>query len=159
MSIIFKTIYVNNVVTIQEPVIYVDTINENGYISEMTNIMIRYIRNLQQNDVKSLKNEIKIQDYLAKDICDVQKKKDGLWIVYDAKTKTTTLVEKTTSLGYIYNSTIINNIFTLSYKLCKRVVPQLIKNVSLFDSFKIELSAKVGEYKDRVLVLTPNDIN
>src|SRR5947208_16541665 len=108
MAVILKTSYLQNVATPAEPLIYVDTINNDGFIAEMYNICIRHI---EENTISPGITEFKRENFTAKDENDIYyNKKDGLWIISDEQTRIITLCKRTTSLGVIYNSIIIEKI-------------------------------------------------
>ncbi|VBB17618.1 hypothetical protein YASMINEVIRUS_81 [Yasminevirus sp. GU-2018] len=133
---------------IKVPVIYVDSINCDSYNSEMHNICVRHIR---ENTV-SKDDSFKRDEHIAKDENDIYyKKKDGLYYIPNEKTRTFVVYKRTTSTGYVYNSTTVEKLFTLTCVECKRIVPQVFKKTTLFDDFSSELRTKVTDYRDRTL--------
>jgi hypothetical protein len=131
--------------TESEPVLYIDSINAEGYIAEMYNITVRYIReNTQQLD-----KEVKKENHTALDENDIYKKIDGYWAVYDGKDKSVSLYLKKTLFGMIYNSVVVEKIFILTCKKCPKIIPQLVNKPSKFENFQMELISRVTEHRKR----------
>jgi len=144
MAVILRKDY-NNLTTEQYPVLYVDSINESGYISEMFNITMSFIRIRDSHEIICNKDK-----YIATDTNDILiNKNNGLWVVYDEKLHTVTLYERKTSTGYIYNSNCIEKIFELTYHKCPRSVPIVFKKENKFESFDRELKESVSKYRMR----------
>src|SRR5947207_1139886 len=125
MAIILKTPYTQNIANNQEPLIYVDSINKESFVAEMYNYCIKYIREkrIASNTATS---EYKREKFLAKDETDIYKNKpDGFWIVSDEKNRIITLCSRITYRGRIYDSTYVEEVFTLSCKECAKIVPQV----------------------------------
>jgi len=148
MAIVLIKKYSDNISNIQDqPLVYVDSINSESYLAEMYNYTTKYIRESDES-----KNHLIVKriNHMAKDENDIYyNKKDGLWIVSDEKQCILTLYKKTTRKGYLYNSIYMDKIFTLSYKKCSKIVPQVFKKTSKHDNFKMELAEKVLSFKNR----------
>lgn len=160
MAIVLKTDYSTNLTL---PVIYIDSINSESPLIEMHGICLRYIRESiektrEESKIKKvLKNEIisivpetgGIQQYIVKNIDDIYKRNDGFWVVEDSKNQTVSLFTKTLSKGYLYNSSVVEKIFTLTATKCPKVVPQIPKKATLFESFSSELANRVSLYSQQ----------
>lgn len=139
MSIVLKFDHINNTT---EPILYIDSIIEDGYVNEMITVCIRHIRE-EINKTKECKRE----NLIALNEKDISSKEDGYWYVID--NKNVILYKKTTQIGYIYSSSKIQKLYTFSYKKCIKVVPQVFETQSKYDHFVDELKLKVNEYKCR----------
>ena len=160
MAVILKTDYKTN---LTQPVIYVDSMNTESPAIEMHSICLRYIReslekNREDAKLKKVLNTDKIQvvsetggihQYIVKNIDDIYNRVDGYWIIEDNKNQTITLFMKKLSKGYLYNSSVVEQIFTLTSQKCGKVVPQLPKKMTLFESFSSELANKVSLYSQQ----------
>jgi hypothetical protein len=146
--------YINGVI---DPVLYVDSINEESFIVEMNAIILRYISNnpllsrgQHQGIGATIKSPQSFDNLIANDEDDIYKNKlNGYWIVYNKSKQSLSLYIKHTEIGYLYNGINVNKIFTLTYKKCVRVVPQIFKKTTKFENFSRELADRVGKYKER----------
>jgi hypothetical protein len=69
--------------------------------------------------------------------------------VHDKKSQSLTLYIKQIVSGFIFNSINVSKIFTLTYKKCARVVPQIFKKTTQFDNFSLELANRVEKFRER----------
>lgn len=129
------------------PLLYVDTINENGIVNEMYNLTMAYIRtNIEEEDSRQYKRE----DFIAKDYNDIYyNKTDGFWILYDKNNNILSLFKKETHVGYIYNKIYVTKQYEITYKKCPRLVPRVFKKSDKFADFDTELKTRVNQYKNR----------
>lgn len=124
------------------PVLYIDSINKSCYVDEMINYAIRYIRETTNNNISNR------GDYITTTLENIHNNCDnGYWITIDEKE--VSLYKKETCVGNFYNSIYVNRIFTLSFSVCPRIVPKILKKTSLFDNFTDELKASVNSYRNR----------
>jgi hypothetical protein len=141
MSVILKKDYPNEE---EYPILYVDTINESSYMTEMVSITVKWIReNLDEI------RETKAINHIALTEQNIRTKKDGYWFVTNDKYKMLTLYRKKTILGYLWNTQVIEPIFVLRYTAIPKIVPMIGQKVSKYDSFVGELSQKVDQYRSR----------
>lgn len=73
MSIVLKHDHINGSV---EPLLYIDSAVENGYVNEMVNLCIRYIRN-------ELKHECKKDNFIVENANEINEKPNGFWYVIE----------------------------------------------------------------------------
>lgn len=165
MAAIVKTDYTSSMPD-SIPVLYVDSMIERSFDVEMKSLMSKYIRTLSTtttatnntHDAKDV-GSVTIGKYLAKDENDIRyNKNDGLWVVDDRTNTSLTLYRRKTNHGYLYNTVDVSKKIKLSFHKCKRVVPQILKKESLFDTFQNELASKVSEYKNKYINMSSADI-
>lgn len=153
MATIVKTLYIKDIVTSMIPVCYIDTINKNGFMAEMYNWCMRYIRENSDADktTKTIYDQnFKRENYMATDQQNIyNNKEDGFWFVVNEKETHITLYKRETYKGVIYNSTYVTKILTLTCHECPRIVPQFVKERTLFENFSDELNAKVATHRKR----------
>ncbi len=159
MAAIIKTTYTHNEVALVQAMTYIDSINKESYLTEMYSICIKYIREKNENELNDTKkNNYKpmIRDQiLAKDENDIfYNKVDGHWIIETEKNKIITLYQRRTLNGIIYNSTLVEKLFSLTYNECSRTVPKVFeKPQTPFENFSKELSEKVIAFRDRLDII------
>lgn len=154
MAIVLKNTYSNNILTEtqNEPILYIASINTDGYALEMRNIIVRYIREtLNENTSEKYScnkyMEIKYINHLAKDENDIYyNKEDGYWIIENEKEHNIILYQRKKIIGFVYNTIQINKLFSLTYKECPKIVPQVFKKTTEFDNFVNELTNRVATY-------------
>jgi hypothetical protein len=152
MAAILQSIYKSDGVA--EPtksVMYVDTINKDGIMTEMYSYCVKYIREHSTSKLITNPDQIiqfKKEQFVAKDENDIYyNKSDGYWIV-DINANIM-MYEKKTLYGRFYNSTTVTKIFTITSCQCPRIVPKIITKESSIADFNQELIAKITEVKNR----------
>lgn len=156
MAAILQTIYKGNgIPESTKSIMYVDTINKDGIMTEMYSYCIKYIREHSTSKLITNPDQIvqfKKEQFVAKDENDIYYNKiDGYWIVNNDDA--ITMYEKRTSYGMIYNSIVVAKIFTITGCQCPRVVPKIITKESSITDFNQELIAKITEVKNRSKLL------
>ena len=136
MAAIIKTNYAQNVQGSVEALTYIDSINKESYMTEMYTICLKYLREKKEMDTNILHFEpLKRERLMAGDEKDIwYNKNDGYWII-ETDNHTLTLYQRQTLVGKIYNSTLVDKLFTLTYSECSRTVPKVFEKTSPFDNF------------------------
>lgn len=137
------------------PILYVDSINRDSYISEMHNMCVQYIRAKSINTIEfiSINDDVSRNERIAKDESDVYyNKKDGYYYTINEDTRVFVMYNKNTYPGYIMDTITVEKLFTLTCVECKRIVPQVFKKNTVFEDFTAELKTKVMDYRDRTLI-------
>jgi len=152
MAAILQTIYKGDGTS--EPtksIMYVDTINKDGIMTEMYSYCVKYIREHSTSKLITNPDQIiqfKKEQFVAKNENDIYYNKlNGYWIVEN--NDTIIMYEKKTLYGMIYNSTVVAKIFTITSCQCPRTVPKIITKESSITDFNQELIAKITEVKNR----------
>ena len=118
-----------------KPLIYVDSINETSYYTEMKNILSSYIR------------EKNIEYTIVKTHDEIIGKQDGYYLV-ENKLTIELYKKQTNRMYYVFTNYDITKIMSLSYTKCKKTVPIILKKENtLFENFQDELKNKVGSLK------------
>jgi hypothetical protein len=118
-----------------KPLIYVDSINETSYYTEMKNILSSYIR---EKNIEYTK--VKTHD-------EIIGKQDGYYLV-ENKLTIELYKKQTNRMYYVFTNYDITKIMSLSYTKCKKTVPIILKKENtLFENFQDELKNKVGSLK------------
>lgn len=118
-----------------KPLIYVDSINETSYYTEMKNILSSYIR---EKNIEYTK--VKTHD-------EILGKQDGYYLV-ENKLTIELYKKQTNRMYYVFTNYDITKIMSLSYTKCKKTVPIILKKENtLFENFQDELKNKVGSLK------------
>uniref|UniRef100_A0A6C0DYE3 Uncharacterized protein n=1 Tax=viral metagenome TaxID=1070528 RepID=A0A6C0DYE3_9ZZZZ len=118
-----------------KPLIYVDSINETSYYTEMKNILSSYIR------------EKNIEYTIVKTHDEILGKQDGYYLV-ENKLTIELYKKQTNRMYYVFTNYDITKIMSLSYTKCKKTVPIILKKENtLFENFQDELKNKVGSLK------------
>jgi len=118
-----------------KPLIYVDSINETSYYTEMKNILSSYIR------------EKNIEYTIVKTHDEILGKQDGYYLV-ENKLTIELYKKQTNRTYYVFTNYDITKIMSLSYTKCKKTVPIILKKENtLFENFQDELKNKVGSLK------------
>ena len=118
-----------------KPLIYVDSINETSYYTEMKNILSSYIR---EKNIEYTK--VKTHD-------EIIGKQDGYYLV-ENKLTIELYKKQTNRMYYVFTNYDITKIMSLSYTKCKKTVPIILKKENtLFENFQDELKNKVGNLK------------
>jgi len=135
MATIIKT--EKNVIT---PVLYIDSINSDGYLNEVLNIVKVY---LHKNNI------VYTNDMCIKSVNELKQKNNGYWII--STNDTIKLYKKYISTGYIYNSVIEEEVFELKFVKCPKFVPQVLTpKKTLFENFSSELKFRVNELNKKM---------
>ena len=118
-----------------KPLIYVDSINETSYYTEMKNILNLFIR------------EKNIEYTIVKTHDEIIGKQDGYYLV-ENKLTIELYKKQTNRMYYVFTNYDITKIMSLSYTKCKKTVPIILKKENtLFENFQDELKNKVGSLK------------
>ena len=118
-----------------KPLIYVDSINETSYYTEMKNILSSYIR------------EKNIEYTIVKTHDEIIGKHDGYYLV-ENKLTIELYKKQTNRMYYVFTNYDITKIMSLSYTKCKKTVPIILKKENtLFENFQDELKNKIGNLK------------
>ena len=118
-----------------KPLIYVDSINETSYYTEMKNTLNSFVR---EKNIEFTK--VKTQD-------EIIGKQDGYYLV-ENKLTIELYNKKTNRTYYVFTNYDITKIMSLSYTKCKKTVPIILKKENtLFENFQDELKNKVGSLK------------
>jgi len=118
-----------------KPIIYIDSINETSYYTEMKNILSSYIR---EKNIEYTK--VKTHD-------EIIGKQDGYYLV-ENKLTIELYKKQTNRMYYVFTNYDITKIMSLSYTKCKKTVPIILKKENtLFENFQDELKNKVGNLK------------
>jgi hypothetical protein len=118
-----------------KPLIYVDSINETSYYTEMKNILSSYIR---EKNIEYTK--VKTHD-------EIIGKQDGYYLI-ENKLTIELYKKQTNRMYYVFTNYDITKIMSLSYTKCKKTVPIILKKENtLFENFQDELKNKVGSLK------------
>lgn len=139
MATLLKTTFKNELPvsgSINVPELYVDSINSTSYLTELHNYCAKFIRTNTDSETES-------KSRLVKDEKEISTKDNGYWYTFDEKSQTITMYKKSQSLGYIYNSSIVEKVFTMTYVKCPKVVPKVFTEKNIFNDFSQELKEKV----------------
>ena len=118
-----------------KPLIYVDSINETSYYTEMKNTLNSFVR---EKNIEFTK--VKTQD-------EIIGKQDGYYLV-ENKLTIELYKKQTNRTYYVFTNYDITKIMSLSYTKCKKTVPIILKKENtLFENFQDELKNKVGSLK------------
>lgn len=172
MAFIVQTFHLPNTKEedIKKPILYVDSLNVSSYAVEMSKICVSYVRantEIKPTDDKLAdSHRFRTSIHSVKHESEIRDKPDSYYFVANDKDNIFVMYKKYKSVGYIFNTTIINKIFTLTCisgkKVCPKVFDKGPENKAI--SFEDELKARVAKYRDRAeitdksMILTPKHV-
>jgi len=167
MAFIVQTFHLPNTKEedIKKPIIFVDTINVSSYTVEMHNVCLRYIRDNSDDDDGSYRIfKFDQKAFTIKREQDIRSKPDGLYYIADEATNTFVMYRIERSLGFFYDSTKIEKVFSLKCVPGIRICPSVLEKTSDKEKasktdvdsvkkepidFMSELKSRAIQYRDR----------
>lgn len=129
------------------PIVYVDSICESSYIESINSMAMKKIR--EMNSEAMIYGSSDITPHLAKSKIEISAKPQGIWIIKSDNPYRLQIFEKKISVGILYNSCTIDEIYDFSYAKCKRTVPHIVVKPNGFELFENELEDVVHQFKYR----------
>lgn len=131
------------------PLYYVDSENMTGYTTSMHGVCLTFIR--KNIDKNNLSDDIRKKDHCVKNVDKIyEKSKDGYYYTADENNNIFVMYKKTLCTGYIYNSIIVEKIFSLKCTKGNRICPKVFeKSTDKYIDFVSELKNRTSDYRNR----------